>query len=119
MAKNIVQLEAHRVTITAGGTIASGDFVVAGAMKGVAIGAAVSGEQVAIQVQGIVRLPKPTGVGTDMAVGDFVWWDAVEGEITETPSGPPIGYITAAATTAATHCHVYLLPPAAVTALTS
>lgn len=62
------------LTMTAAGDVASGDVVIAGALAGVALGAAATGEKLDVALSGVFRVGK---VATDaLAVGAAVYWDA-------------------------------------------
>lgn len=70
------------ITITAGATIASGAAVLVGSVLGVAVESAVSGEPLAVQLEGVFNLPI---LGTDTpAVGAKLYWDAGNSRLTTT-----------------------------------
>lgn len=110
MAKNLIQ-EGCNITITATGTISSGDLVVVGALVGVAVGDATNGTDVAIMTEGVFDLPKTAGDG-GAAVGDVMYYDASAAEVTAVrvvaTGDRAIGVATAAATTGATTARVML-----------
>lgn len=75
-------LSGETITITAGGTITSGQAVLVGSVLGVAVESAVSGESVAVQLEGVFTLPI---LGTDTpAVGAKLYWDAGNSRLTTT-----------------------------------
>lgn len=76
--KNLIQ-DGDTITITAAGTITSGDLVVTGALVGVAVNDAALGDLVALQTEGVFTLPKVAGA---VAVGDLVYWDASQSKVT-------------------------------------
>lgn len=93
----------NSVTITAGGTIASGDLVVTGSLIGVASADASSGEDVEIAIEGVFTLPKKTT--DDVSAGDLLYWDSGNSYLTKTAgtgSKPLVGVATKAAGTTAT-----------------
>ena len=72
MAKNFIQ-NGNIITMTAAGDVASGDVVFAGALGGVALGAAATGEKLDVALEGVFRVAK---VATDaLAVGAAIYWD--------------------------------------------
>ncbi|MFQ3623607.1 MAG: DUF2190 family protein [Acetobacteraceae bacterium] len=75
----------NTVTLLApAGGVASGDGLVVGDLFGVAIASAPSGERVALQVTGVVELPKAAGT---VNPGSRVFWDASAGRVTTTATG--------------------------------
>ena len=95
--KNYVQ-PGKALTVTAPAAVTSGQYVVAGAIRGVAAAAAASGEEVELVTEGVFTLPK---VAADViAVGDLVYWDAAAGKVTKTAgtgSKPLVGVAVRAA----------------------
>ncbi|MDW8130054.1 MAG: DUF2190 family protein [Bryobacterales bacterium] len=95
--KNYVQ-EGKTLTVTAPGAVTSGQFVVVGAIRGVAAHDAASGERLELVTEGVFTLPKkPSDVVT---VGSLLYWDAAQGHLTVTPgtgSKPLVGVATKAA----------------------
>jgi predicted RecA/RadA family phage recombinase len=84
-----------RITITAGGTIASGAGVLFGDLFGVALHGATSGQSLTLQLMGRVRLNKATGT---INPGVLVYWDNTNARVTTTASGNrPIGFHAGAA----------------------
>lgn len=90
--KNYVQ-NGSNLTITAGATITSGDFVVVGSIVGVAVTDAVSGDSVAISCDGVFTGTKASGA--TLAVGDVAYLNST-GKITNTAtSNDAVGLVTA------------------------
>lgn len=78
------------LSYTAGGTISAGDVVVAGDLLGVAANDAVSGDVIAVHLEGVYTLPKTSG---EITVGAVLYWDTTPGEVTTTATGnKPIGF---------------------------
>jgi len=70
--KNYVQ-EGKTLTVTAPAAVASGDYVVVGAIRGVAAYDAGQGEPVEVATEGVFTLPK---VAADVvAAGDLLYWN--------------------------------------------
>lgn len=114
--KNFVQ-PGNVVTITAGGTIASGAPVLVNELFGVATGAATSGQQVELVTQGVFDLPKAATVTP--AVGEEAFYNNSNGTVTNASATGlfKIGVFTAAALAGAATCRVRL-DGIAVTAVT-
>lgn len=105
--KNFIQ-EGEVITITAGATITSGSGVLVGAMVGVAVKDAVSGDSLAVRLKGVFELPKTSG--DNIAVGAAVYWNNTAKEITSTSAGnTAAGYAMAAAGAGVTKISVKLL----------
>jgi predicted RecA/RadA family phage recombinase len=68
--KNFVQ-DGKAITLTAGDTVASGDYVVVGALRGVAVGDAEIDQPLTILTSGVFTIPSDNGV----IEGDAVEWD--------------------------------------------
>jgi predicted RecA/RadA family phage recombinase len=67
----------------------SGEFIMVGALFGVAQAAADSGAEVVLVREGVFELPKATGAWTQ---GDTVYWDASAKNFTKTATGnKPVG----------------------------
>lgn len=79
--KNYVSKGAN-LAITAAAAIMSGQFVVVGAIRGVAQGDAAIGDDVVIVREGVFDLPKATGEA--WGVGDLIYWDATNAVMTKT-----------------------------------
>ena len=69
--KNYVQ-EGKTLTVTAPGAVVSGQYVVVGAIRGVAAFDAAQGERLEVVTEGVFSLPKATA--EDIAAGDVVYW---------------------------------------------
>lgn len=73
------------ITIPAPADVSSGGVVIAGDIKGIACGAALSGKPVDVATVGVFELPK---VGAnDFGLGAKVYWDAGAKLATTTSSG--------------------------------
>lgn len=105
MATNTIQDSATTVQVIAGGTYVSGTPVRIGSLFGVPQAAAVSGEEVALQIRGEVKLVKVASV-LAFAVGDKVYWDGTT--CTGVVTDQYIGVATRAATAASTELYVEL-----------
>lgn len=84
------------ITVAApvGGAV-SGAGVLINALFGIAMRDAVEGEDVPLQISGVVDLPKATGA---LATGAKVYWDATNHNVTATATGNTlIGVAVAAA----------------------
>ena len=78
------------------GGVTGGSAVLVNALFGIAIHDAAEGEDVALQIEGVVDLPKAAGA---LAVGVKVYFDATNHNVTATATGnTPIGVAVAAAT---------------------
>lgn len=96
MAKNYSQ-HGNVLNYTAGASIDSGDAVLMGDTLGVALSDATSGDEIAVQIEGVFELPKVTGA---INIGDKLDWDDSEDALGKgiTPaSGDIIGCGIAAA----------------------
>lgn len=67
------------VTVIAPGAVSSGDFVVVGALHGVAATDAAEDAEVEIALKGVFELPV-----TGLSQGDIVYWDSTPGALTAT-----------------------------------
>jgi len=94
---NYIQ-EGNTITVTAPAAVLSGDYVVVGAIRGVACYDAASGAAVEVATEGVFTLPK---VAADaVAAGDLLYWDATAGKATKaagTGSKPLVGVAVKAA----------------------
>lgn len=109
--KNFVE-KGGTVVVTAVADTASGDFVRVGALGGVAVSAALAGQELVLDIAGgVYSLPKATGAA--WAQGDYLYWDATAKKFTKVAAGNvPAGTAHAAAEAAAAVGNV-LLPSAA------
>jgi predicted RecA/RadA family phage recombinase len=73
MSKNFIQ-DGKAITVAAPGATASGDFVVVGELRGVAVADAESGESVTVLTSGVFDLPAGAGV----SVGEAVEWNGTQ-----------------------------------------
>lgn len=79
MAANYNQ-KGDNVPVTAAATISSGDIVQSGAFVGVALGDALTGETVQVQVCGVFTVPV---LGTDVvSQGDALYFDSANSRLT-------------------------------------
>lgn len=105
MAKNYVE-EGDIITVTAGGTVSSGDGVLIGSIFGVAQGNASSGTDFELAVEGVHDLPKAAGALTQ---GELVYWDNTAKNVTATAtSNTKIGVATQAVTSGGATARVRL-----------
>lgn len=74
--------QGRTLTIPAPAAVSSGGVVVAGAIAGVANGAAAIGQLVDVEVEGVFVLPKVAALA--IAIGDVVYWDATNKLVTKT-----------------------------------
>ncbi len=73
------------LTIAAAAALVSGQGVLTGGLLGVAVTDAASGDEVALQTEGVFEMDKLT---TDvMAVGDLLYWDDGNSRWTKTTTG--------------------------------
>lgn len=98
--------EGRVVTVTAGGTITAGDVYEGVNSIGVYLEDAVSGDAVAVAMQGEWEIDKETGVV--FTLGDFLYYDATNDRLDKTATNIPAGLATAAAATGATRARVLL-----------
>lgn len=95
-----------KITITAGSDTASGAMVVLEDIARPAEGAAKSGEDLVILVEGIVRLPKAAEA---IAAGQKVYWNASNGNVQKTASSHKgVGVMAKAYASGASHGEVKL-----------
>lgn len=73
------------VTVAAPEAADSGEFLVKGALSGVAVAAALNGADVVLKREGVFELPKATGAA--WVQGDRLFWDAVAKNFTKTATG--------------------------------
>lgn len=82
--KNCIFPEGEVITITASGTISSGDPVLMTDIVGIAQNDAVSGDLVTVALEGVYEVTK---LSTDTpAVGQALYWDAGNSRFTTTAS---------------------------------
>ncbi len=106
MANNFIQ-SGHHITVTAPADTASGDLVVIGDLVGVALGAALTGEELVLAIDGVWSLPKVTDEAATL--GQTLYTDA-GAALTPTDSGglTVAGVAVQAAATAAASVAVLL-----------
>lgn len=106
--RNYVQ-QGRTLTIPAPAAVSSGGVVVAGAIAGVANGAAGIGQLVDVEVEGVFVLPKVAALA--IAIGDVVYWDATNKLVTKTASGnAKLGVATTVAPNPSAVVSVRLVP---------
>lgn len=81
------------VPAPAGGVL-SGNGVLIGALFGVAATDASEGDDVPLQITGVVDLPKANGI---LGLGVRVYWDAAAGNVTATDTGNTLIGVTVSA----------------------
>ena len=99
MANNFVQ-PGDVITIPAPAAVASGEPVIAGDIKGIAAGAAASGQPVDVNTSGVWDLSKVSA--NAFALGAKVYWDASAKLATSTASGNTLIGVAVAAAGAST-----------------
>lgn len=89
---------------TAAGTITSGQPVLMGTIVGIAAKSGVSGDVIPVNVEGVYNVTKHgAGSGQAWAVGDAIYWDAVNSRFTKTATDNTLaGVAYASALTGAT-----------------
>lgn len=93
MAKNFIQ-NGKVLNYTAGANIASGQFVLVGAIGAVALAAIANGATGPVQIEGVFSVPKASGAVTQ---GAKLYWDATNSVLTTSSSGNTIVGVAAAA----------------------
>lgn len=96
---------------TPSSALSAGDVVELGAVGvGIAVTDIAANKLGALQVDGVVEFPKATGGGTSLSVGDKVYWDADNEEVTTGGSGNTLaGYVVTAAGESAAVVRVKLM----------
>lgn len=108
--KNFLESGAS-VVVAAPEAADSGEFLIVGALSGVATGSADNGAEVVLQRKGVFELPKATG--SAWVQGQRLYWDVANKKFTAVAAGnQAIGAAFAAADTADTTGQVLLDPPA-------
>lgn len=90
------------VDYTPGSAVTAGDLIVQGQIVGVPANDIASGDLGALSIDGVFKMPKTTGAGTAIGVGEGVWFDTVNKVASLLPGTNMcwIGYsVLAAATT--------------------
>jgi predicted RecA/RadA family phage recombinase len=110
------------VTVTLAANTDSGDVVIQGSLIGIAVTSGLSGEDIAINLEGAYLLPKATGVA--FTQGDRLLWDISSQHLTKTTASDTVffGLAFEDAASGATECITLLerdgfegLPQATVT----
>ncbi len=106
--KNYVQ-DGDKLDYTLTAAVSSGDVIEFADCIGVAAVDGVSGDVISVLMRGVVNIAK---LSTDVfAVGDKVYWDATNNELTSTAtSNIPVGVAAAAAANGTTTANVLLNP---------
>lgn len=81
--KNFIQA-GDKFTYTAGGTVTSGDFVIVGALSGVAENSGGSGDVITVLREGVFLLGKTTG--TAWSKGDALFWNSATSKFGKDPT---------------------------------
>jgi len=118
----IYRYEGESIPYTPGGAVTAGDVVVQNGLVGVAKLDIAAGQLGSLSICGVFEWPKGAGAGTDLAVGDLVYWDATAGFATVNSGGganPLIGPVVEAAGDAATVVRALLSPQGAAGASSS
>lgn len=79
--KNFIQ-PGNVITLTAPANVSSGDFVLVGALFGVAARDALSGDPVECRTEGVFELPKAAALAINE--GDALYWDTADGNFNKT-----------------------------------
>jgi predicted RecA/RadA family phage recombinase len=110
MAQNYIE-SGEVKDFTLSGSVTSGAIVEMGDLVGVALASGVSGETVAVALEGVFELTKTTGAGTAIAVGQKLYSNGAGAVTTDSNSGANkvIGHAWTAATTTATVVLVRLM----------
>ena len=82
------------IDVTLSGTVSAGDVVVLGSIVGVYLSDGVSGDVVAVQIDGVFNLPKVDAAV--IAQGEEVTWDASASEFDDNASTPAAGDVSRA-----------------------
>ncbi len=97
----------YNITLDAPSDVLSGAGVIIGNIFGVANGDALAGAPVVLSTVGVYKLPKTTADA--LTVGEQVYWDSTNGEVTATATGNTlIGVALAAAGAGVTSATVRL-----------
>jgi len=99
------------IDYTPGSNVSAGDVIVQGELVGVAKLDIAAGQLGALAIEGIFEFPKPTGAGTDAAVGTLMYWDVADGnaqETSDTGTNKLIGKLVKACSTTDTTCRIKL-----------
>lgn len=115
MAQNYIE-SGEVKDLVLSGTVTSGSIVEIGDLVGIALGSGVSGETVAVALEGVFEVTKVTGSGKSFALGQKVYSNGA-GSVTPsaTDGGSPavdyklVGHAWTTATTTATTVQVRLL----------
>jgi predicted RecA/RadA family phage recombinase len=84
---NFIQ-EGDKFDYVAGGTVTSGDFIIAGALCGVAENSGALGDHITVAREGVFELAKASG--TAWSQGDRLFWDSGQSQFTKDSTKTPI-----------------------------
>jgi len=99
------------IDYTPSSAVTAGDVIVQGELVGVAKQDIAANTLGALAIEGVFDFPKPTGAGTDAAVGTLMYWDAADGnaqETADTGTNKLIGKLVKACSTTDTTCRIKL-----------
>lgn len=99
------------IDYTPSAAVVAGDVVVQGELVGVAQQDIAADQLGALAIEGVFEFPKPTGAGTDAAVGTLMYWDVADGnaqETADTGTNKLIGKLVKACSTTDTVCLIKL-----------
>lgn len=110
MAQNFIE-SGERKDYVLSGTVTTGAIVEIGEMVGVALGSGVSGETIAVALEGVFEVTKTTGAGTAITLGAKLYSNGSGAVTTDSNAGANkvAGFAWTAATTTATTVQVKLL----------
>jgi predicted RecA/RadA family phage recombinase len=97
--KNYIQ-NGEVIDYTAAGTVTAGTGILIGTKLGIPTTSGVSGDKIALAVEGVFEHAKDTGAGTALTLGGIVYWNDTSKKITGSASGnTSIGWAFEAAAT--------------------
>lgn len=102
--------EGDRLDYTPTTGVAAGEAVVIGSIVGVASSPIAANELGSVNVEGVFSIPKPTGAGTDYAMGSKV--SLYNGQAVTGATGTAMGYVAKKPATTDTTVNVLLVPGA-------
>ena len=110
MAARFIQ-DGKSIDYTPSSAVTAGDVIVQGELVGVAKQDIAANTLGALAIDGVFEFPKPTGAGTDAAVGTLMYWDVADGnaqETADTGTNKLIGKLVKACSTTDTTCRIKL-----------
>lgn len=96
------------ITVVLAGTVTTGDIYSAGGLFGIYSKSGVSGDTVAVHIEGVFNIEKDTS--TAFEVGDRLYWDTGNSELCADASFEFVGICVEAASSSATTVDCYLHP---------